>query len=475
MRRSRISTGEAAAGVCVGIVVAALTGAALSAPPSRFGEAVVVREADVLSEPPPRLGAVGDPRSWSVIEDGLAREVVRVERLADLEGEPWDLIVWLDDDLAPAAVRLHATAALSRLAPDLARRGPVSLWRDGVESGVRGEASGIESLLADAALAGTTAGDTVEIAALDRLLLFVDRRPRSGPGVIALPAGPLAVEPAAVPMRLDEVARTLAAYGWTVLVLPLRAAADDLPTSLDDRSDYQRWRDEVATHGVDFRGIRWPPRRRRVSVERTATQLDPALQVWRRFVAPGGGWVVDSEQQLRLAFGQLAERRRLWYRTPAALDGAVRAIETRWQPTGQATRAQAWRRAGTPEVVVDARLRDVRQRGETLAAAQAALDLRAGRDGLPPPPWRSGERAVASGALRFEVSVPASGRISLRLGSEPPEAPGTGRLARVSCLDGDVVHHVVPWAATFEVACAAPRVVGLEDLATGAWGALLLR
>jgi hypothetical protein len=479
------------AGALFGLVAATPKPQGTPAPES-FSEAVVVREADVLTEPPPLVGYEDDAESWLVLEDGLEREVVRVEELDAADAEPWDIVVWLDEALASPAVRLHAGAALSRSAAALAARGPVALWSEGRELAVRSEAGGIESFIADAvATAASRSRAELDLeldlgsldGALDRLLLLADQRPRSGPGLLLVPAAPLPVPPDTADAthrrlldRLESVAAVLSGYGWTVIVLPFRTPSDEWEQSVDQRDDYERWRDDVATGGIgwDF-GVPYPRRRKPISVERTATQVDPALIQWRRFVGPGGGWVVDAEEQLRRALEALSRRRRLWYRTSAPLDGSLRRVETRWRPTGQATRAQLWRRAGTPETVTEARVRDLAARRRLADSAAGALDQRAGRQGLPAPWWRLGDLRPIGG-FELEVGAAPGALVRLRVRGTVPEAPAADRRARLTCVRRTagagvaMSHRLLPWTAAWEIECPDAIAVSVEDLATGAFG-----
>jgi len=101
--------------------------AAAQTPPETFGEEVVVRETSVVALPPGGGSAVPASEAVMVTVDGLAQRVTRVEPVLEGKRGDWEMVIYLDPELAGARTRFLASLALAQRAESLAAMGNVEV------------------------------------------------------------------------------------------------------------------------------------------------------------------------------------------------------------------------------------------------------------------------------------------------------------------------------------------------------------
>src|SRR6185295_605796 len=88
--RSRLAAGPL-------LVFLISTGGLPAQPPERFSEKLVIREREILVDPPDDQGDHGlEPANLRVLVDGEPREVTRAERAAG----DWTIVLYVDEVLA---------------------------------------------------------------------------------------------------------------------------------------------------------------------------------------------------------------------------------------------------------------------------------------------------------------------------------------------------------------------------------------
>jgi hypothetical protein len=357
-------------------------------------ELIEVVETSVLVETDRRP----DPEELLLLEGGIAREAVRVERLPD--DEPWDLLVWIDGPLCEQAPLSSTLLGLAHRSRDLTRLGRVRVLvaddASTTEVIATREAPLLESALAqlsarelctDAGAAlfwearetGTAAAGE---AALRRLRELVASRARlligaTGPcragacAVLTITHGyplhpdlwlPPAMRPASAAALAEglaaettALARQLAVSRWLFVGLPFAP-----PPSGDDADDDAVPRE--ARPGPEAFPRRaddppppawrvWPPpsrATRRAAVQGTlrAAEWDlytlPELAPLRQLADATAGLVLRVPEQLPGALDVLGTRWRVWYRTTPFAAGEARTLEVLVGDPPQPTAAPAW-------------------------------------------------------------------------------------------------------------------------------------
>ncbi|HSM50778.1 MAG TPA: hypothetical protein VLA75_05195, partial [Thermoanaerobaculia bacterium] len=103
---------------------------AASEPPSSYAEELLVREAEVVAEPPDGMSERRRrdlaPGSLLLLEDGAFREITAVRALSP-DGGSWSLLVYVDADQIGRETLVRSALALARRAERLAGLGEVEL------------------------------------------------------------------------------------------------------------------------------------------------------------------------------------------------------------------------------------------------------------------------------------------------------------------------------------------------------------
>jgi len=468
--------------------LAALGAAAPSPPahPPTFSARLVVRETEIVVDPPAdqkRLRA----RDLRVFVDGRPRNVVRVESLK--RDGAWNLVVYVDPELAGPATRFSSLLALADRAPDLVELGAVEILA--AESGrpvlaatrdaralraVLGELAGgarLERDRLEASGAGARAAAATEPAVLERSLdrlavRLAGLRPRGPHAVFLLADGD---EPR-LPEPFERAASVLAGYGWVTFPLALRKEElrEEMVAGPSELEVFRGTTDVSAKNGVSvppvLRGR--SPRPTPLSVSGVLElSFDPALAGARTLAQQTDGGLIGREVQLDPVLDRLGRRFRVWIDEPEApVAGKLRRLEASLAKQGIPVRTAAWLRSSTPAEVAAARLRRL------LAGAELAPPLRlaaswtaAGRElrlALPPAGTAPGEDAEEIRPLRVSWAwAGADGKIEERSATFPAERLGDGG-----------------WVRTLpaELPAARPGLVAVvvDDLASESWGAALL-
>lgn len=457
--------------------VAAQAPSSPTSPP--YEESVVVREAEVVVQAPEGLSESRRrglaPGSLLVLEDGAFRDVTSVQPLETKEGE-WTVVVAFERAFVAPETLFRSALALGHRAERLARLGNVEVvetgpafrrWllptRDGAAI-----AQAFADLAASTRPAGTAAAavpPTVDLAgvheASQRLLAEVVGRPAGGARAL-LWLTDLAGAPATTAAAgardvagLTATAQAVAAYGWTVVAVGLGPETE----GADERraSEFDRLRQlGLGASGTQSFALDVG---RRSELDRPGALnvfLQPTSALVRALARESAGTLAGVESQLDAALDDLSHRLVLVYRTPAALDGALRSLEVRLLPDDLALRAVRWQRSGTPEAVAELHLAEAIA-GERLGNG---LKLRA--------VVVSGTRGML---LRVEPEVAAPG----------DESPSAGPVRLTWTADAGQIRHLVVsrplapgWVEQLPLATALARgtwAVAVEDLGSGSWGA----
>ncbi|MEA2690704.1 MAG: hypothetical protein QOJ16_91 [Acidobacteriota bacterium] len=352
----------------LGVLLAASWSAAPPPPPEppRHSETILVREAGVLVERPASrpidtLKRARRPGDFQLLLDGLPHEVVSIEAAT---AKDWEIVVYLDPELAPAGPLNDAVLLLAKRAERLSGLGTVELVIADPEPRVAlapsRDAAVWRAALAE--LAGTAGGraaslpETRLLAAVrrqcDRLTAFASRSRSSRPralfwvGALDLPISPaesnaltLATEPGRetvsptppIAAAFAEATQALAAYGWVTIPLAVRPPPPPPPPTERppggaalDRPDYN------STLGRG-RPLSFPEdpkaKARRASAD---LRLDAALLPWlaphHLLARATAGRVVQDELQFDDALASLGRRWWLWYRPPVPADGRLHRL-----------------------------------------------------------------------------------------------------------------------------------------------------
>jgi hypothetical protein len=330
--------------------------------PPRHTETILVREAGVLVERPASrpidiLRRARRPADFQLLLDGRPHEVVSLEAAT---AKDWEIVVYLDPELAPAGPLNDAALLLTKRAGRLSSLGSVELVIADPEPRVALAPSRNPAIWPGvlAELAGTTAGRAASLpeprllAAVrrqcDRLIAFASQSRSSRPralfwvGAPDLPISPaesnaltLATEPGRetvpatppIAAAFAAAAQTLATYGWVTIPLAVRPPPPPPPpptrppgSAALDRPDYN----PTLGEGRPFSGFPEDPKvkARRASAD---LRLDAALLPWlaphHLLARATAGRVVQDEIQLDDALDSLGRRWWLWYRPPVPADG----------------------------------------------------------------------------------------------------------------------------------------------------------
>jgi hypothetical protein len=482
-----------------------------SPPPRTFSEKVEVREVELVLDLPDTLSGRRArallPQDLVVAVDGVSHPVVRIEpvvagvgRAPASEPAPWTLLVYVDRTLSRPDTALLAALALAKRADELTRLGSVTVVvadpeprvvLDGARDARRLAAAltGVASAARQERDRGAPAWPPADAAIRrqsDRLLVFVGARRETGPRALLLGCDSFdlsAKELNRLSHRdessrftaeglgrvFSDVARTLGAYGWVTVALPLRTAG--LGREHLEPSDLERIRQMAGGSNVD-NGVP-PVIGARPPTAGTPLRYDGAIEV---LVSPQtapllalaqatAGTVVGYEEQLGPALDGLARRWHLWYQMPDPLDGRVRPVRASLRSAQQPLRTRAWVRSSTPEAVAAARLR--------LLLGGAPLQ------GTLPLSAIVAPRPGAADGLDLRLALPAAAE------------PGTAAPLRLSLVfagaDGsvrEVRHEVIAgvdlekgWRRTVPLAApagATKAAVAVEDLGRESWGAARL-
>ena len=518
--------------------------------PESFSERVLVREIEVVVELPEtmresRRKALG-PQDFLVTEDGRLRQVVKASPVAAGETAPWQLVIYVDRVLADPETVFFSANALAQRAAALTALGTVALvvadpaprllfaetrepkmleqaltdiaaqaerQRDAASSAARGQAKGQSQApgagkaLAAGAVPGQPegrppAGPPSQAAVRrqeDQLVSLVAGRAGGGPRALVLVADGFDTSrsgggaDSATQAVAEEPARTLAAYGWITLAVPMRR--QDLGDPHRETTDLERIRQSTAGPKAPEGHV--PPEILPQAAPRSRLQYDgvlnlfvqPASESLNAMASATGGTVIGFPGQLASALTGLAKRWHIFYLAPDPEDGRPRPVEVHLSPEGTLLRAPVWRRSSTPDEVAAARLREVLAGG----AEHGTLPLTATAT-LPAPAAGGGE---SRGSLRLTVgafaaadSLPAGPfRVSLAFAGAPeaPASPAAGTAgtvitAHAAAKPPAVQHRLLTradltakgWTETLALDVppgARTLGVAVEDLSHQIWGA----
>lgn len=386
---------------------------------------VLVREVELIFELPElktrKPGRPVDLKAEDLIvtEDGIPREVMRVgpvvggflpgpdDRL--VPAPAWGVVLYFDGLLASADTQFQAALALAERAAELTRMGTVAVVIADPEprqvlaptrntqdveralGAISGEARVRRDRVASEGRALRTLPDLRRQS--DRLLTHVAGRDSGGPRALFLVADGFDLTPREVnrlaaagqgregqagqaaahvsretilpPITalFEETARTLSAYGWVTVSLPLRK--DGLGRENNQPSDTERIRQTTAGRQGAERMDGLPPVISFEKPDRSTLRYEGVVDAFvQRASAPlmalahaTAGTMIAFDEQVEPALKGLSDRWHLYYATPDAVDGQVRPVEVRLRGSAQPLRTRRWVRSSTPETVSAARLR----------------------------------------------------------------------------------------------------------------------
>ncbi|MCZ7651751.1 MAG: hypothetical protein M5U13_11555 [Thermoanaerobaculia bacterium] len=450
-----------------------------SEPPTSYGEELLVREAEVVAEPPDGLSERRRrdlaPGALLLLEDGAFREITAVKPLSP-DGGSWSLLVYVDPGQIGRETLVRSALALARRSERLAGLGEVELVVADPEPmrllAPTREPAAIAAALADLAAVARArpdehpaAADLPTVQARARRLLESVAAHRGG-GAKALvlltdfELAPGAGESAAagLPPRLlaafPETGQALAAFGWVAVAVGLTEEEAGRPRREPSEIDRLRQLTQGTGMGETY-ALELGRRSALAAPGALAPFLDPRTALLRAVLRETAGHLAAVEAQLDAALAGLGRRLLVAYRTPAPVDGRPRALELRLLPEDAPLRVPRWRRSGTPEQLAEAR----------------GLRLLAG--------------GTAPSDLPFTAVwvVEEGGRAHLRLAGESAPREGGGPL-RLSLVFGEeeARHLLVPvsgeagaWSRELPLPAGVRRVAALvEDLGLGSWSGLLV-
>jgi len=343
--------------LCSLFALAVPPGLRLEAQPPVVEERLEVREVGILADLPADLrGATREElaRRIVVLENGLAREVMSVDRVGGASTDAYSRVVVLADVARCSdEILLTGAAAFGAHAGLLVALGPVELVRLGEETletlfgPSRSSADTAEAL---AALAGrercgpAPAADragraTAEVAALrcaapPCLLAWIGPGWGAGPevsgGRVELPASAAASEP---------LARELATKGWTFLAAPIAPAASG--------ERRQNVREPAHAPGSDRYTFGVNVLARDQQPPLTADEYERFVDLWlaplRRLVGATAGEFVERADRLPEALTSFARRSIVYYRAERRPGAEPPRLEVREPGTpGRSFRAPEW-------------------------------------------------------------------------------------------------------------------------------------
>ena len=487
-------------------------------------EEVTVSEASVLVDfgedfPRRRLTRVS-PEDVVVLEEGVPREVIRLQPVLAAPDDQWQSLVYFDTVLSSTDTIRRAARALGEVATALTQIGEVRVvvadpgprevlrTRSAVHvqdamadiaRDLRGReelAAGRRSLARRESPGGEARREALrrEVGIVrsqnDRLLrLLGEGCPATACSLFWVSDG-FDVRPArhflgdeATPSDLAlgeqvkrsavEVSDSLSALE-RVTIVPVLAPPREVETEAigDPHSGYDLF---LLEQGSYFDGIRVPlGRRTRRSARRdqagTVRQgfdalIDPTLEPLRIAAEESSGVLVRSPERLLPALQSLALRYRVWFRTTRVLDGQMATLEAQLR-NGRQLHVPRWAEASTPHGVAAARARGAFV-GEgppgdlelVVERKQNRLEIRL--------PWSDDDLTVTSG-LEAPIRVTAA----------VPQAEGVRVVHRTVSIEepspaGDTISIELP--EDLVVAPDQDLAVHVEDLRFRIWGRALLR
>jgi hypothetical protein len=404
-RRSRL-----AAGPLLALLVS--SGGLPAQPPERFSEKLIVREREILVDPPDDQGDHGlEPANLRVLVDGEPREVTRAERATG----DWTIVLYVDEVLARPGTIFYSGLALADRARELTRAGSIEVVVAGPDPRLvlapTREAKRVEQTLAELSATARVERDQAEGQArtdtgpspprirrqLDELLAFLAARRPSGPHAVFIIAdGPdLSPEQSALLERRDaagaagtpaavfhRAARVLAAYGWVAIPVPLRR--EGVGVEIAPQSEIEVFRGSSAPSGHQ-NGVppilpHRPPKKTTLAFTGVIDLfIEPKTAALRLLSRATAGTVIGFERQIGPTLAALSRRWRLWIAEPdAPVDGRLHALAVSLSARERIDaalwvaevsvpgaleikqiRAPGWIRSSTPEEIAEARLEDL--------------------------------------------------------------------------------------------------------------------
>ena len=470
------------------VLAAAALAGTVARPQPPYAEAIVVRELEIhfddsVLPPLESLGRKAD-RDFLVLLDGLPLAPAAAPATPPAPGDALrEAVVWFDPDLAsPAAL---AAAARVLLEPPPTLSGAERLRAVFAETGgpTRELEIAARSRLADELAARARAWDaapadrpTLErrLRALDRLALRLALDGGGGSRALIVACDSWSVEAETLNdlaalergesardarlARLEEIARLLAAAGWTLF--PLAAP----PTAALKAWPRAEGHETVVVDGQETHRFAWLtfPWRERQPSERAAAQLeiltDLGLRPWAHVARASAGTLAGDKFALERGLSRVAARRRLVVSAPDRPPGPLLPVEVRWTGgDGRPLPAARWVANGLPPESAAVRLRAIAAGDLDLDGANSLTFRSAGGAGeaclKPPAPARDEKPELESWLRASLLLARPDGGVEILRGA--PVAAGAERCAPL------------PLALS---AAAAPLVL-VEELEQGEWGA----
>ncbi len=284
-----------------------------------------------------------------------------------------------------------------------------------------------------------------------------------------------------------ELARTLAAAGWTVLPVSFPAAGEVEGieyTAIESEDETGATGDDGMTSGA---GITLRPgslfRRRdeeAAAKDIPAAELVDPLAPLRRLADETGGDLVRSGTGLRDALERFAARVEVAYRSALPASGRSLRLEVRPRPAGWRVKSRLWIAGGVPEAVAAVRLRRLLAGFEGGGGFDVAAVLRLDE----PSAAEDDDAAPSAGQLELrlnlrELEAAAPGeeqaelasanlRVSVAVASAEGELTITSEILAGQDLRG---RGEWTWRSEIELPAGAEEVaVIVEDLHRGHWG-----
>ncbi|HEV8582594.1 MAG TPA: hypothetical protein VGX68_26300 [Thermoanaerobaculia bacterium] len=358
----------------VGLALLGFAGISSAQRPETFSGSLVVREREIVVDPPARIAASRlTPRDFRVFVDGQPREVTRVEPSAGR----WTIVLYFDQVLARPGTTFYSGLALANRARELARLGSVEIATAGPDPHVvlkptrearriklalmdLSSAARIERNRSEGARKGTEPSTSQTGRQLDKLLAFLTARHPPGPRTVFLVADGPNLSPEQMALIEDReilgskgtpafvfhhAAQLLAASGWVTIPVPLRR--EELGTEAA-QSDIDIFRQGAAPsdhqNGVPPILPGRPPKKTTLSVPGAIdTFVDPKGAALRALARPTAGTVIVFESQLDEVLGALPRRWRLWFTEPdVAADGQLHRIAVTLPRLKKEARVPEW-------------------------------------------------------------------------------------------------------------------------------------
>jgi hypothetical protein len=259
--------------------------------------------------------------------------------------------------------------------------------------------------------------------------------------------------PGTATAALRETSRLLAAGGWVTFAVPFR---DTAPTR-EQRAQADMERIRIQGGGSEHTNSA-PPVIPMSSVGRGTLRHPSVADVFTRpesapllaLTQPTAGTVLGVDEQIRPAVDGLAQRWRVWYQAPEALDGKLRPVEVRLPAAAAALRGARWVQSSAPA---------------ELDAARARL--------------LAGGLAVPGGSLPVEAAL-QNGKLHLHIAPSPGDTAGPIRIS-LAFDNRSEAHHLLlsevslekGWEHTLDpqIPNGTKRIgIVVEALSPGRWG-----